>query len=191
MTSPPDKSSENPSEEVGNIMNVVQRPDDGEVPRPSEPDHDSSQPNKSDPDHPDKASSTPADAEKSGAEAARYRRKLRDAEATISEREERISQLESHLSNLQRDEAERIAGEFLTDPSDFWKDGLDLPSLQDDAGNLSPEKVTAAAESVASAHPHWKREEIHVPTRKPVEQLRTTNDDREPVSWHSALNPRR
>lgn len=82
-------------------------------------------------------------------EAAKYRRQLRDTE---TERDT----LRTRLETLQRGEIERLAGRHLADPADFWRDGAQLADLLDDDGNVSPDKVTAAATAIAEAHAHWK-----------------------------------
>lgn len=81
---------------------------------------------------------------------ARYRLRLREAEA------ERDA-LAGRLTRLQHAEAERLAGEQLTDGADLWRDGATLTDLLDDDGDLDPGKVREAAEALVQAHPHWRR----------------------------------
>jgi len=84
------------------------------------------------------------------AEAARYRRQAREAQA------ERDT-LREQLTTMQRGEAERLAKDArLADPSDLWRDGLTPADLLDDAGNLDHDKVTAAVAELVAAHPHWQ-----------------------------------
>jgi len=81
-----------------------------------------------------------ADDEPAGKEAARYRRRLRDAEA---ERDELATRVEA----LQRAEVERLAGQKLTKPSAIWAAGVELSGLLDEAGNVSPDAVAEAAQA--------------------------------------------
>jgi hypothetical protein len=85
-------------------------------------------------------------------EAAKYRRKLRDAETTVA-------QLTGRLETLQTAEVERIAGQYLTDPRDLWRDGGSLGQVLDEDGNVDRAKVAAAAAEILKAHPHWRRPE--------------------------------
>lgn len=73
-------------------------------------------------------------------EAARYRVRLRDTEA------ERDA-LRDRLEALQRAEAERVAGTVIARPAALWASGVTLADLVDDAGDLDPRKITAAAEA--------------------------------------------
>jgi len=80
------------------------------------------------------------------AEAARYRTRLREAEAErdgISER----------LTGYQRREAERLAASTLSRPADLWLDGADPSELLDDEGQLDPEKVAATVAGVLTDRP--------------------------------------
>lgn len=105
-------------------------------------------------------------------EAAKYRRKLRDAEA------ERDT-LRTRLETLQRTEAERLAGEHLADGSDLWRDGAELAGMLDDDGNVSAEKVTAAATQLSTDRPHW---------RKPVHAAAPASDvtGNQPIDSHGS-----
>lgn len=81
-------------------------------------------------------------------EAAKYRARLRDAEAKRDELTER-------LATLQRGQAETLAREYLADPSDLWRDGIELTALLDDDGNLDPARVAEVAQETVAAHRHW------------------------------------
>lgn len=85
--------------------------------------------------------------ETGNAEAAKYRRRLRDTEAqrdTVSER----------LAGYQRREAERIAGEQLSKPGDLFDIGrVELADLLDDGGNVVPELVETALLGVLEERP--------------------------------------
>ncbi|MGH3967727.1 MAG: hypothetical protein ACRDTV_06320 [Mycobacterium sp.] len=83
-------------------------------------------------------------------EAAKYRRRLRDAEA---ERD----QLAERLNAMQRVEAERLAAQHLADPTDLWRDGLELAELLGDDGLIDAGKVADAARATTAQHPHWTK----------------------------------
>lgn len=96
----------------------------------------------------DTAGAEPAgDAAKDSREAAKYRRRLRETETerdTLAER----------LTAMQRREAERVAIDVLADPADlFTIGGTDLAELLDEAGDVDPEKVRAAAAAVVATRP--------------------------------------
>lgn len=72
------------------------------------------------------------------AEAARYRRRLRDAE---TERDRFAAQVES----LQRAEVDRIIGDLVTwSPAVMWEHGLTLDMVTTDDGGIDAEKVRTA-----------------------------------------------
>ena len=84
-------------------------------------------------------------------EAAKYRKRLREAEG---ERD----RLSAQLDAVRRREAERLAGEGgLADAADLWRDGLNLDFLLGEDGTVDPEKVAAAGQDLLSRHPHWKK----------------------------------
>lgn len=74
-------------------------------------------------------------------EAARYRRRLRDAEA------ERDT-LATRLETLQRAEAERVASKILGKAAALWAGGTAVADLLDEDGDLDPQKVTERAEVI-------------------------------------------
>lgn len=124
-------------------------------PKPnSDPGEDQGTPeSQSEPQKPESASAQPGDdVAKVRREAAGYRRKLREAEAKIEQRDARISDYE-------RAEVERqITGDGgLQNAADFWLTGIQLDELRDDEGNLDSEKVKAARDRVLAEHPHWRR----------------------------------
>lgn len=71
-------------------------------------------------------------------EAAKYRTRLREAEA---ERDRLAQRLEA----LQRSTVETIAGKHLEKPNALWAAGTELANLLDKDGNIDAEKVEAAA----------------------------------------------
>ncbi len=81
-----------------------------------------------------------------GAEAARYRRRLRDTE---TERDGLVER----LAGYQRREVERIAGEALARPGDVWLDGADVGAVLDDEGQVDANKVAEVAASVLDGRP--------------------------------------
>ncbi len=81
-----------------------------------------------------------------GAEAARYRRRLRETE---TERDTLVEQLDG----FRRREAERVAAGALSKPSDLWLDGRDIGDLLDDDGQVDPDKVSAEVASVLEGRP--------------------------------------
>ncbi len=89
-------------------------PDGGEVVEDQDQDHDH--------DH-----------DGDGREAAKYRKKLRDA---ATQRDQAVEQ----ITTMQKSEAERIAANRLADGADLWRDGLTVGELLDDAGNLDPQR---------------------------------------------------
>ena len=98
-----------------------------------------------------------------GREAAKYRLRLREAEA---ERDALAGRLEA----AQRREAERLAGE-LSQPGDLWLLGnVTLTDLLTDDGEVDPAKVQAATAAVLDARPGLRR-----PKFPPVLQGRNPN----------------
>ena len=70
-------------------------------------------------------------------EAAKYRRRLREAEAERDTLQER-------LSNLQRQSAEQIAREIIAKPASMWK-AVSLDDALNDDGTVSADKVRELA----------------------------------------------
>lgn len=119
-------------------------------------------------------------------EAAKYRTRLREVEGERDVLTER-------LSTLQRGQAETLAREYLTDPSDLWRDGVDLTALLDDVGNLDLGKVAEVAQATVIAHRHWAVQ--RPPKRNPAgsggsfKSGATGADNfRKVPSWHEVLN---
>lgn len=76
--------------------------------------------------------------DKTGREAAKYRRRLRETE---TERDA----LKATVEAMQRAEAERLVAGQLAKPSALWASGAVVGDLLNDDGTVDPEKVTAAA----------------------------------------------
>lgn len=79
-------------------------------------------------------------------EAAKYRTRLRETEAERDALGER-------LARFQRVDAERLAAESLSRPSDLWLDGVNPADLVDDDGNVVPELVQTAIAGVLDSRP--------------------------------------
>ncbi|NKY57229.1 hypothetical protein [Nocardia flavorosea] len=118
---------------------------------------------------------------KPGAEAARYRRQLRDTEAERDSLRERIT-------GYERGEAERLAAAGLADPTDMWAGGVRLDDLRGEDGQIDPEKVAAAVSTLTEQRPHWRR-----PTT-PRPDMRQGGGHADCLSsttpWHEALSNR-
>lgn len=95
-------------------------------------------------------SATGGDATGGNGEAARYRRQLRDTE---TERDT----LRGRVEGFQRAEAERLAAGDLATASDLWLFGLELSEVLDDAGEVDPDAVRAAAQKITTERPRLGR----------------------------------
>lgn len=84
--------------------------------------------------------------ESPNAEAARYRRRLREVE---TERDT----LAARVETFQRREVERLAASHLSRPSDVWLDGAEIAGLLDDQGDVDPLAVQAATVAVLDGRP--------------------------------------
>ena len=82
-------------------------------------------------------------------EAAKYRRKLREAEQVIERQAARIEAVD-------REQVEQRAGEFLVDPSDIWT-VTSLEKVRDDDGNLDGAKLDGEIRQIIETKPHWVR----------------------------------
>lgn len=119
------------------------------------------------------------EAESGNSEAARYRRRLREAEA---ERDSLRSQVES----LRRAEVERQVADELEDPSDLWRGGAEVGELLDDQGGVDRGKVDEAVLAVVTQHPGWRRRPRSAPD---VDQGRSS-DMPSGASWAGLLRSR-
>ncbi len=84
-----------------------------------------------------------------GREAAKYRRQLRDAEATRDT-------LAARVQKYQTAEAERVAAGpgRLLDPTDLWR-VTELADVVDDDGEVDAEKVSDAVDKLIERKPHY------------------------------------
>lgn len=110
-------------------------------------------------------------------EAAKYRRRLREAETARDGMAER-------LSVLQRREVERYAGDFLAEPADLWLTGAELAGLLDDDGNVDPGKVAEVAKGITQEKPHWRL------TPTTVDKDQGQRGGPPPTSWAKILGRR-
>lgn len=83
------------------------------------------------------------DDERAGAEAARYRRRLRETEADRDA-------LAARVETYQRAAVEQAAAEVLTVPRSIWAAGVEIADLLDDDGVVDRAKVVAAAKAAAA-----------------------------------------
>ncbi len=137
-----------------------------------------------DPDHADTTQNKDDDqggGKGGNAEAAKYRRQLRDTEADRDGLRER-------LTGYERREAERVAANTLADGADLWAAGTTLDDLRSDDGTLDEAKIAAAAQSITADRPHWAKprtprpDRRHGGTQAPEKAART--------SWADALGKR-
>lgn len=118
-------------------------------------------------------------------EAARYRHRLRAAEA---ERDAVAGRLEV----MQRGEAERLAASKLADPQDLWRDGAQLADVVDDSGRIDADKLNGLIGTVLEAHKHWAR--MTHPAAAPASEVtangRVTSGTGAADSFEDAFRPR-
>ncbi|MHA7652957.1 hypothetical protein ACX9NE_25330 [Mycobacterium sp. ML4] len=116
--------------------------DESEGDEAQEPDADADAVQDGDADEDDDA------ADGSGREAAKYRRRLREAEAQRDE-------LAARVESLQRAEVERLATAGRLQPAALWASGVELADLLTDDGTVNASKVSAAIEA--------SREQLGIP----------------------------
>lgn len=111
-----------------------------------------------------------------GSEAAKYRTRLRETEA------ERDA-LASRVETMQRAEVERLAGQHIAKGAAIWATGATLADLVDEGGNISPEKVTDAAQAAADGLG------LAAATRtpRPDPSIGGYSEGTTPTSWSEAL----
>jgi hypothetical protein len=135
---------------------------------------------------PDPASTEDGDTERTpdDNEAAKYRRKLRDAESKLAAQDER-------LQTMQRNEAQRLAAVKLADPQDLWRDGATLADVLDDAGHVDPGKLDELVGTVLGAHKHWARQQH--PSAAAASSVTSNgkieDDGQDETTWAQVLNP--
>jgi hypothetical protein len=127
------------------------------------------------------ATDPPVETGEGNREAARYRTKLREAEA---ERD----RLASAVTTYQRRDAEALVGSRLLSPGDLWVAGAKLEDLLADDGTVDPAKVDAAVATVLEARPHWKPQGPRVP--RDMGQGRRESSSGGGASWADVIAPR-
>lgn len=98
---------------------------------------------------------TPTEPE-NGPEAAKYRRRLRDAEA---ERDGLAAKVET----MQRAEVERMLVNKLSNPPDCWLLEKDLSRFLGETGDIDPALVKAFADETTATRPGWRPRNIGAP----------------------------
>jgi hypothetical protein len=141
----------------------------------SMPPEDPTETTEADSPTPDGNGSEPA--ETPNAEAARYRRRLREVER---ERD----RLTGTLERYQRAQVERIAQEAgMAVPGDLWAVGGDLAALVHDDGAVDAEAVSTLVTDILGARPTW-RTVVFPDLGQGARGMPTP-----PVSWAQALDP--
>lgn len=82
-------------------------------------------------------------------EAAKYRTRLREAEA-------QRDALRAQVDAMQKAEVERAAAARLADGTDLWLAGVELADLRDEGGALDAGLVDQAITAAVAAKPHWQ-----------------------------------
>ncbi len=88
--------------------------------------------------------------DKPGAEAAKYRRRLRETEA-------RATALAGRVETMQKREVERLVATDLATPADVWLTDTTMADLLDDDGEIDPAKVGEAVTAILTERPSWRR----------------------------------
>lgn len=121
---------------------------------------------------------TENDGKNQNAEAAKYRRRLRDTEA-------QLANLTQKHETLLRSTIEQAAADKVT-PAALWDSGATLDDLLGDDGLPDPEKVRAAANTAAERYQVAQK-----PRRpQPVPEVGRTNLNLGKPTWGDALNLR-
>jgi hypothetical protein len=120
----------------------------------------------------------PAGSTSSGAEAAGYRRRLRETE---TERDA----LAARVTELRTAEVERIAGERLARAGDLLElSGLTVDELLDDDGLIDTARLGAALDTMLEARPYLARRRFQGSADSGVRTTATPPA----TSWHDVLN---
>lgn len=90
---------------------------------------------------------TPAE-EGPSRESAKYRTRLREAEA-------QRDQLAGRVETYERTEVERIAADRMAHPADLWLVAPDLAALRAEDGSIDPDLVRTAVDRVLADRPSW------------------------------------
>ncbi len=93
-----------------------------------------------------------------GAEAARYRRRLRDTEADRDTIATERDTLAATVDGYQRRDTERAAEQAgMTRGADLWDAGGNVTDFLADDGTVDPDRVQTAVDRVLGERPHWRR----------------------------------
>lgn len=96
--------------------------------------------------------------DKPGAEAARYRRRLRDTEADRDTIATERDTLAAAVDGYRRRDTERAAEQAgMTRGADLWDAGGNVTDFLADDGTVDPDRVQTAVDRVLSERPHWRR----------------------------------
>jgi hypothetical protein len=118
-----------------------------------------------------------------GKEAAKYRRKLREAEG---ERD----QLAQQLTAMRRSQIDAQASDMGIKPAALWASGTQLEDMLGDDGVPDPEKITAAVNAARNTLGIHTAGRVQLGTRSGSGA--SANREHRQASWASALNsPRR
>lgn len=80
----------------------------------------------------------------------KWRQRFRETEAQLTVEQARVSE-------LNRNEIQRLAAVGLQDPKDLFLDGTTPAELCGEDGLVDPDLVAEKVAEVIAAHPHWKR----------------------------------
>lgn len=90
------------------------------------------------------------------AEAARWRREFRSAEAKLTAADTQLTIAQARIAELQRAEIDRAVATKLASADDLWLwPGVNLDQFITD-GEVDLEAVNAKADEIITARPHWK-----------------------------------
>lgn len=91
---------------------------------------------------------------KGNAEAAKYRTRLREAEAKLTDATTASQTLTGKLTTLSKAFIEQLAGSDLRDAADLWRHGADPADMLTEDGLPDPEKVQEATQAILAERPH-------------------------------------
>lgn len=108
----------------------------------------------------------PGQAGNPNAEAAKYRRKLRDTETALTEAQTKVATQDQRINSLQRKLIDQHTGPHLHNADDFWKFAdVELADLLDDEGLPNIQKVDEALNAMLEERAYLKN--LRVPQPDP------------------------
>jgi hypothetical protein len=140
------------------------------------------------PDVPEIAEVEPAD--NGNSEAAKHRHAAKAARERAEAAETALTAANERVASMQRNEVTRSLTGTLADPTDLFRDGVELADLLGEDGHVDPEKVNAAAAATIAAHPHWAPRDARVPMAASTAGVGSTPVSREPgktVGWADVI----